>query len=208
MKYGIAEILNLTAEAPTKLAQMEMLRKHDSKTLRTVLVAALDPNVKWNITADEVKFKNNPYLDQESGLYTEIRKLDLFLVGGRGDHLTPQKRSEVFAVFLESIAPADAKLMLAALDKKIPYKIGLDVINTAFPGLINVESPTDFEEFEPEVKPKRTRTKSTEPMRKPVRAPREPMKRVLKGTFPEAVEDNVMDGVMFEVNIPANAIKE
>lgn len=189
MKYGIAEILNLTANEPTKLAQMEMLRKHDSKTLRTVLVAALDDNVKWNITPQEIQYKFNPHLDQESGLYTEIRKLDLFLLGGRGDNLSPSKRAELFAVFLESIAPADAKLMIAAIDKKIPYEIGMDVINMAFPGMIYREDmsgqPSNFEDFEPEVKLKRKSSKATEPYKKHLKPPRGPQKRVLKGTFPE-----------------------
>lgn len=188
MKYGIAEILNLVANEKTKLAQMELLRKHDSKTLRTVLVAALDPRMQWNIRPQDVHYKTNPHLDQESGLYTEVRKLDLFLLGGRGDHLSAQKRAEVFAVFLESIAPADAKLMVAALDKKIPYKVGIDVINMAFPGLIYTEVTEDapiFEEFEPEEKPKRKNAAFKEPRRKTLGVPRGPQKLVLKGSFPE-----------------------
>ncbi len=63
----------------------------------------------------------------------------LFLEGGN-DNLTPLRREQLFISLLESIDKEDAKLMLAAKDKKIPYKgITTKLVNTAFPGLISQE---------------------------------------------------------------------
>jgi hypothetical protein len=63
----------------------------------------------------------------------------LFLEGGN-DNLTPLRREQLFISFIESIDKEDAKLMLAAKDKKIPYKgINVKLVNTAFPGLISQE---------------------------------------------------------------------
>ena len=72
-------------------------------------------------------------------LYQEARRLYLFLEGGN-DNLTALRREQLFISFIESIDKEDAKLMLAAKDKKIPYKgITAKLVNTAFPGLISPE---------------------------------------------------------------------
>jgi hypothetical protein len=69
-------------------------------------------------------------------LYAEVRKLYLFVKGGN-DNLKPLRRETLFIQLLESLAPADADLLCAIKDKKMPYK-GIDakIIREAFPGLL------------------------------------------------------------------------
>lgn len=137
MRLGIAEILEQVSKKETKEEKIELLRKHDTVPMRTILKSALDPSIKWNLPKGDPPYKPCPYLDQENMLYSETRRLYLFWEGGN-PNLKTVKREALFIAMLESLAPADAKLICAAKDKKLPYKgLTVKLINEAFPGLIN-----------------------------------------------------------------------
>ena len=136
MRLGIAEILKKVSESKTKEEKLEIFRKNDSSAIRTILKFALDPNIKWALPEGNPPYKPCPYLDQHSMLYQEARRLYLFVEGGN-DNLKPIKRESLFITLLESVDPEDAKVLLAAKDKKLPYKgITVNLINEAYPGLI------------------------------------------------------------------------
>jgi hypothetical protein len=137
MRLGIAEILEKVSIEPKRELKIEMLRKHDSSAMRTVLKYALDPEVKWALPEGTPPYKPCDYLDQENMLYSEARRLYLFIEGGN-PNLNTLKRETLFIQLLESVAPADAKLICAAKEKKLPYKgLTIKLINEAYPGLIN-----------------------------------------------------------------------
>jgi len=136
MRLGIAEVLKMVSEQKTKEEKINVFRKNDSSALRTVLKYALDPVIKWALPPGEPPYKPAPYLDQQSMLYSEARRLYLFIEGGN-PALTPLKRETLFIGLLESIDPEDAKVLLSAKDKKLPVKgITAAIVNEAFPGLI------------------------------------------------------------------------
>jgi hypothetical protein len=136
MRLGIAEVLKMASEQKTKEEKINVFRKNDSSALRTVLKYALDPAIKWALPAGDPPYKPTAYLDQQPMLYNEARRLYLFIEGGN-PNLTPLKRETLFIGLLESIDPADAKMLLAAKDKKLPVKgITAAIVNEAFPGLI------------------------------------------------------------------------
>jgi hypothetical protein len=137
MKLGMAEILEMVSKQTTKEGKIAMLRKHESVPLKMVLRAALDPTIKWALPEGEPPYKPCDYLDQENMLYSEARRLYIFIEGGN-PNIPRVKREALFIAMLESLAPADAKLICAAKDKKLPYKgLTVKLINEAFPGLIN-----------------------------------------------------------------------
>jgi len=137
MRLGIAEILEKVSNEPKRELKIEMLRKHDSSAIRTILKYALDPEIKWALPEGTPPYKPCDYLDQENMLYSEARRLYLFIEGGN-PNLSTIKREALFIQLIESIAPADAKLICAAKDKKLPYKgLTTKLINEAYPGLIN-----------------------------------------------------------------------
>jgi hypothetical protein len=73
-------------------------------------------------------------------LYTEARRLYLFLKGGN-PNLTPFRREMLFINLLETVHPNDAKLLLTVKEKKLPYKgLTLNLIKEAYPGLINEQA--------------------------------------------------------------------
>lgn len=136
MKLGVAEILKLAAETKGTEQKIEVLRKHYNPTLGTILKYALDPSVKWDLPEGDPPYKQNEYPDQQGVLYTEARRLYLFLEGGN-NNLTKLRRETLFIQFLENLDPQDAKVILAAKDKKLPFKgLTLKLIEQAYPGLL------------------------------------------------------------------------
>lgn len=136
MKLGIAEILEQTSKLKSTDDKIEYLRRNWSPALGTVLKYAYDPSIKWLLPSGIPPFKTNPFVDQQSTLYAEARRLYLFIEGGN-PNLTKVKRELLFIQFLENLDPADANLMVHVKDKKIPYKgITSKLIQQAFPGLL------------------------------------------------------------------------
>lgn len=136
MRLGIAEILKRVSEAKNKDEKLDILRRNDSTAIRTVLKYALDPAIKWALPEGEPPYKPCQYLDQQSMLYQEARRLYLFIEGGN-PNLNQVKREALFINLIESIDPNDAKVLLSAKDKKLPYKgITSNLINEAYPGLL------------------------------------------------------------------------
>lgn len=136
MKLGVAEILKKASEIPNRDARVDWLRRHDSQALRYILAGALSPNIKWLLPEGEPPYKPNDLVDQQHRLYTESRKLYLFVEGGN-PNLKQLRREALFIELIESLDPEDAKLLLAVKDKRMPYPgITTEVANLAFPGLI------------------------------------------------------------------------
>ena len=140
MRKSISEILKLVSEQSTKQAKIDILRENYSPVLAQILQYALDPRIKWALPEGAPPFKENVYPGQETVLFSEARRLYLFLEGGN-PNLTNFKREMLFVQFLEMLHPSDAKVIIAAKDKKIPYKgITTKLVNEAFPGLIMEEN--------------------------------------------------------------------
>lgn len=136
MKLGVAEILKLAAETKGTEQKIELLRKHFNPTLGTILRYALDPAVKWDLPEGDPPYKKNEYPDQQGVLYSEARRLYLFIEGGN-PNLSALRRETLFIQLLENVDPEDAKVLLAAKDKKLPYKgLTAKLINQAYPGLL------------------------------------------------------------------------
>lgn len=136
MKLGVAEILKKASDIPNIEARVDWLRRYDSQALRQILAGALDPRVKWLLPEGDPPYKPNDLVDQHHRLYTEARKLYLFVEGGN-PNLKQLRREALFIELIESLDPEDAKLLLAVKDKRMPYPgITKEVANLAFPGLI------------------------------------------------------------------------
>jgi len=137
MKLSISEILKKASQGVTDQDRANVLRAHDTVSLRQVLWTALDPRVKWLLPEGDPPYRPCDLVDQHHRLFTEARKFYLFLEGGN-PNLKQLRREALFIELLESLDPEDAKLILAAKDKTIPYPgITIEVVNLAFPGLID-----------------------------------------------------------------------
>lgn len=139
MKLGIGEILSKAAKMKTKEAQIEYLRKNDSRALQDIIQYAIHPEIKWDIPEGTPPYTPSPHLDTESMLYNESKKLYLF-VNGRGNNLTRPKLQNLFIQILESVSPKDAELLCLIKERKLPKGIIPSLIEEVWPGLIPNEA--------------------------------------------------------------------
>jgi hypothetical protein len=138
MKLSISEILKKTSQLSDVSKRVQYLRENDSQALRTILTGVFSPYVRWILPEGEPPYKPCDLVDQHHRLYTEARKMYLFVEGGN-PNLNQLRREALFIELLESLDPEDAKLCIAMKDRKMPYpNITLEVVNLAFPGLIPV----------------------------------------------------------------------
>ena len=121
MKLGLAEILKKASEIEKKADKIEWIRRNDSPALRALLKYAFDPKVKFLLPEGAPPYKPNELPDLQSVLYSELRKLYLFIEGGN-DNLKPTRREYLFIQLLENLDKDDAELIAAVKDKKVPYK--------------------------------------------------------------------------------------
>lgn len=136
MKLGVAEILKKASALKSKEDKINFLRSNDNFALRTILQGALDPRIKWLLPPGEVPYKKNDLPDLQGTLYSEARRLYLFVEGG-SPGLTQLRRETLFIELMESLDSEDSELLVSVKDKKIPYKgITPALIKEAFPGLI------------------------------------------------------------------------
>ena len=112
-----------------------MLQKNGFPVVQQILKYAFDPKIKFLLPEGRPPFKPNEFVDQEGILFSEARKLYLFVEGGN-NNLTKFKREMLFIQFLEGIDKNDAELICAVKDKKLPFKsINEQIVKQAFPNL-------------------------------------------------------------------------
>jgi hypothetical protein len=137
---GMAEFLDKVSKLKKKDEKIAALRANKSFQLLTVLQGAFDPNIKWLLPEGQPPFKPNDLPDQESVFLRELKKLSYYVQGGAPVKSQAQ-REMMFIHLLENCAPADALLLCAMKDKKLPYKgIDAQLVREAFPDLLPPES--------------------------------------------------------------------
>lgn len=135
MRFSVHEILALADKQPSREYAIAILRQYHHPVLLQVLAYAFDPDIVWLLPETDPPYKPCPTGEAQGALYNQARKLYLFVKGGN-DNLQQSKRETIFIQFLESIDPEDAKVILAAKNKKIPFEnITSDLVQEAFPEL-------------------------------------------------------------------------
>lgn len=138
MKLSMSEILQKASAMSSRKEKVNFLRMNYSLQFHKVLEYALNPDIKFKLPEGIPPFTPLQTHEAQGMLYSEARRLYLFVEGGhpgldaqgkQGD----LKRERLFIGILESIDPDDAKLLCAVKDKKIPYKgITYKLVKEAF----------------------------------------------------------------------------
>ena len=131
-----SEILTKVAKLKTKKDKVEYLQKYNTDALRMVIKASFDPNIQWALPEGDVPYRANeaPEGTEHTLLSQEARTLFNFIRGGNGQ-LTQNKRETMFVQMLEGLHADEAKLVVAAKDKKLHqvYKgLSANVVKEAF----------------------------------------------------------------------------
>ena len=131
-----SEILDKVHKAKTKDQKVSILKQNDSEGLRMVIKSSFDPKIEWSIPEGEVPYRANdvPAGTEHTVLAMESKKLWHFIKGA--DKGTPQhKKEQMFIQMLEGLHDSEAKLLIAAKDKRIHqvYKgLSTNVVKEAF----------------------------------------------------------------------------
>ena len=132
LKKRISDIVYEAASAPDKQMKIAILRKNDSPQLRGYLGLTMDKNAVWDLPEGAPPFKENKFPDSEIMMYTEFRRMYLFLKGGHPT-LKPSKREGLFIGLLESLDAKDSKFLIEVVKaKKLPQGLTARAIKEAF----------------------------------------------------------------------------
>ncbi len=132
---SLGTIIEEVVSARTREEKVAILRKHDHPGLRRILQLAFDERVNWLLPKGVPLYKPNPMFDCEGQLYAELRRIYLFLEGGNVN-LEPERRETLFIQLLETVTPADAKLLLDVQNKILPTKLDRNIVEEVFPGIL------------------------------------------------------------------------
>lgn len=138
-RVAMSEILAKASKIKNKEDKINFLRANYSRQLHEVLAYGLSPLIEWDLPIDSSPESDPPYkplTDTDNApnmLYSEARKLYLFVKSPLTENLKPFKRQQLFVQFLETIDQEDAKMMLQFVRKKNPFKgINAELIDEAF----------------------------------------------------------------------------
>ena len=131
-----SEILDKVHKAKTKDQKVSILKQNDSDGLRMVIKSSFDPKIEWAIPEGEVPYRANdvPVGTEHTVLAMESKKLWHFIKGA-DKGTPPHKKETMFIQMLEGLHDSEAKLLIAAKDKKLHqmYKgLSTNVVKEAF----------------------------------------------------------------------------
>ena len=123
----VHEIFTQINNAKDKPKKIEVLKKHDTPAMRSLLKAAFDPKILWDLPEGIPPYIANeaPAGTEHTSLLSEARKLYHFVVGGNNT-INKLKKETMFIQMLEGLQQKDAEVLIAIKNKNL---------NTTFKGL-------------------------------------------------------------------------
>ncbi len=137
---NIYEVFDEFEAATTKKERMAVIEKNLSKTLVEVLEFTFHPGHKWKIKEMPENYKipdTKPGISVAQ-LSTEIRRIYLFQEGHpEAEKLSPRKQNELLILFLESLEPREAEVVMGIFKKDQGVKgLTYNFVKEAFPNLL------------------------------------------------------------------------
>ena len=123
----VHEIFTQINNAKDKPKKIEVLRRHDTPAMRSLLKAAFDPKILWDLPEGIPPYIKNeaPAGTEHTSLLTEAKRLYHFIVGGNNT-INKLKKETMFIQMLEGLQEKDAEVLIAIKNKNL---------NTTFKGL-------------------------------------------------------------------------
>jgi hypothetical protein len=141
IKYSLSEIVEKAKRMRYKKEKISWLRENDSVALRKILQYMYDKkNIQFLLPDAEPPYNPSKFEDSRGLLYSEIRRLRIFIKGMGYDNLNQTKREALFISLLEDIHREDAQLLVDMITKRGYKELSVAIINESFPGLIEVEN--------------------------------------------------------------------
>jgi hypothetical protein len=131
----VHEILELVSKQRSRAKKVEVLKKYEDLSLKTLFIWNFDDTVVSMIPPGEVPYNPNevPVGTDHTSLRREYRHLYNFVKGGN-DGLSSLRRETMFIQMLEGLHPEEAKILCLVKDKclQTKYKLTYDVVAEAY----------------------------------------------------------------------------
>lgn len=144
MRLSIGEIFKQGSELEGA-EQVAFFRKNWTPTLGMLIQYAFEPIYEFDLPEGEPPYKQNNFIDQESNLYAEVRRLYVFFkanpkVARHGGHVPAAKKELLWIQLLENVTPLDAKVLLSLPENKLPYGLTASRMKEIFPGILSADA--------------------------------------------------------------------
>lgn len=134
-------IFKKVEEAKTKAEKIKILKNNSSPTMKQILGLTYDPRVTWLLPENSPPYTPLPdSADAEITMQNASRQFYLFVKGNTETqrNLKQLKRESLYIQLLESVNPAECKVLLGMKDRKLPYRgLTRKLVAEAFPNLAN-----------------------------------------------------------------------
>jgi hypothetical protein len=125
MRKNIYEVFDEFAKADSKQDKINVLASNWTPTLKLVLQLAYRPEMQWKFKDYPERYKKpdtKPGISYAS-LDTELKRLYMFRVGNEtAEKLSPKRAEELLMVFLESLEPREADIVIGIFKKDLGVK--------------------------------------------------------------------------------------
>lgn len=132
-------IFTEVGKAKTKAEKIQILRQHSGPMLKLILGYTYDPKINWLLPEGIPPHTPLPQdADAEITLQYASRQFYLFVEGETETqkNLKQTKREALFIQLLESVNPAEVKVLLGMKERKLPYRgLTRKLVAEAFPNL-------------------------------------------------------------------------
>ena len=140
MKYKTYDAMfKAVEEAKTKAEKLKVLKENSSAVLKQILGLTYDPRVEWLLPTGEPPYTPLPNdADAEITMQNASRQFYLFVKGNTDTqrNLKQVRREQLFIQLLESVNPAEVKILIGMKERKLPYKgVTRKLVAEAFPNL-------------------------------------------------------------------------
>jgi hypothetical protein len=134
---SIYEMLESVDKEKNKAVKISLLQQYskESQALKIVMELAFDKAWQWLLPEGDPPFNPSPKeADLQHVLKADARRLQYFVNTPQGNAIKPLRRETMFIELLEAVDPLDAKLLLSAKSKKLPFKsVTKKLVTEAFP---------------------------------------------------------------------------
>jgi hypothetical protein len=125
MRKNVYEVFDEFAKADSKQDKINVLANNWTPTLKLVLQLAYRPEMQWKFKDYPERYKKpdtKPGISYAS-LDTELKLLYMFRVGNEtAEKLAPKRAEELLMVFLESLEPREADIVIGIFKKDLGVK--------------------------------------------------------------------------------------
>lgn len=139
INLSIYEMFENVSKATKEADKVSLLQQYsnESQGFGILVDLVFNPAWKWLLPPGAPPYNASPKEhDNQNVLKSEARKLQYFVNTPQGNNMKPLRRETMFIELLESVHFHDAKLLLAAKDKSLPFKgVTKKHIKKAFPDM-------------------------------------------------------------------------